>query len=64
DYSHPDLGGTGDRTNDLANVTGGTHPRIVGGYDVINDDADFWDGHFHGTHCAGIIGANGTVVGV
>ncbi|UCC92526.1 MAG: PKD domain-containing protein [Thermoplasmata archaeon] len=64
DYSHPDLGGTGDRTNDLANVTGGTHPRIIGGWDVINNDADFWDGHFHGTHCAGIVGANGTVVGV
>ncbi len=64
DYSHPDLGGTGDRTNDLANVTGGTHPRIVGGYDLINDDADFWDGHFHGTHCAGIVGGNGSVVGV
>jgi subtilisin family serine protease/PKD repeat protein len=64
DYSHPDLGGTGDRTNDLANVTGGTHPRIIGGWDVINDDNDFWDGHFHGTHCAGIVGANGTVVGV
>jgi PKD repeat protein len=64
DYSHPDLGGTGDRTNDLANVTGGTHSRIIGGWDVIGNDADFWDGHFHGTHCAGIIGANGTVVGV
>jgi PKD repeat protein len=64
DYSHPDLGGTGDRTNDLANVTGGTHPRIIGGWDVVNDDADFWDGHFHGTHCAGIVGADGTVVGV
>jgi PKD repeat protein len=64
DYSHPDLGGTGDRTNDLANVTGGTHSRIVGGWDLIGDDADFWDGHFHGTHCAGIVGANGSVVGV
>ena len=29
DYSHPDLGGTGDRTSDLANVTGGlTGPAI------------------------------------
>jgi len=64
DYSHPDLGGTGDRTNDLANVTGGTHSRIIGGWDLIGDDADFWDGHFHGSHCAGIVGANGSVVGV
>ncbi len=64
DYSHPDLGGTGDRANDLANVTSGTHPRIIGGYDIVNGDADFWDGHFHGTHCAGIVGANGSVVGV
>jgi PKD repeat protein/subtilisin family serine protease len=64
DYSHPDLGGTGVRATDLASVGAGTHPRIIGGYDIINDDSDFWDGHFHGTHCAGIVGANGTVVGV
>jgi len=64
DYSHPDLGGTGDRTSDLANVTSGTHNRIIGGWNVYSNTADFWDGHFHGTHCAGIVGANGTVVGV
>ncbi len=64
DYSHPDLGGTSDRTADLAKIAAGTHPRIVGGWNIINDTADFWDGHFHGTHCAGIVGANGTVVGM
>jgi len=64
DYSHPDLGGTSARATDLAAIASGTHERIVGGWNVISDTADFWDGHFHGTHCAGIVGANGTVVGV
>ena len=29
----------------------------VYGYDFANDDADPMDGHGHGTHCAGVIGA-------
>lgn len=64
DYSHPDLGGTAVRATDLAAIAAGTHKRIIGGWNLISDSADFWDGHFHGTHCAGIVGANGTVVGV
>ena len=64
DYAHPDLGGTKNRVNDLANITAGTHKRIIGGYNYATSTGDFWDGHGHGTHCAGIVGANGTVKGV
>ena len=53
DYTHPDLGGCF-----------GPGCRVVAGYDVSNDDADPMDDHSHGTHVAGIVGANGTVVGV
>jgi hypothetical protein len=53
DYNHPDLGG-------------GLGPgfRVIGGYDYINHDTDPMDDHFHGTHVAGTIGANGTIKGV
>jgi PKD repeat protein/subtilisin family serine protease len=64
DYTHPDLGGTLNRTNDLANLTSGTHTKFVGGWDFVNNDNDPWDDHLHGTHVAGIIGANGTLRGV
>ena len=64
EYSHPDLGGTKGRASDLANVTAGTHKRIVSGYNFVASTSDFWDGHGHGTHCAGIVGASGTVKGV
>ncbi len=64
DYAHPDLGGTSNRANDRANITSGTHNRIIGGYNYATSTTDFWDGHGHGTHCAGIVGANGTLKGV
>jgi hypothetical protein len=53
DYNHPDLGG-------------GFGPgyKVAGGYDLINDDPDPMDDNGHGTHCAGIVAANGTVRGV
>jgi subtilisin family serine protease len=48
DYRHPALGG-------------GFGPgfKVVGGYDVINNDSDPLDDHFHGTHVAGIVAADG-----
>ena len=53
DYTHPDLGGCF-----------GPGCKVMGGYDFVNDDADPWDDNGHGTHCAGIVAANGTVKGV
>lgn len=54
DYNHPDL-----------------QKNYMGGYDVIDDDHDPMETKikskavtFHGTHVAGIIGANGSVRGV
>jgi thermitase len=41
--------------------------RVEKGRDFINNDDDAMDDHYHGTHCAGTIGAgmgNGGVVGV
>jgi minor extracellular serine protease Vpr len=64
DYTHPDLG----------RGFGPGH-RVEGGYDFVGDlylgpasfpqpDGDPMDCNGHGTHVAGIIGANGGVVGV
>jgi len=33
--------------------------KCISGYDFVNNDNDPMDDHDHGTHCAGIIGANG-----
>ncbi len=48
DYQHPDLG-----------QGFGPAYKVIGGYDVINDDQDPWDDHGHGTHVAGIVAADG-----
>jgi subtilisin family serine protease len=44
------------------------HPDLsanyIGGYDFVNNDNDPMDDHFHGTHVAGIVAANGTLKGV
>jgi subtilisin family serine protease len=53
DYTHPDLGG----------CLGATC-RILGGYDFVNHDNDPMDDNGHGTHVAGIVGANGNLKGV
>jgi len=53
DYNHPDLGG-------------GFGPgyKVVDGYDFVNNDTDPMDDNGHGTHCAGIVAASGTLQGV
>ena len=48
DYNNPALGGGF-----------GPGHRVIGGYDFINNDNDPMDDHGHGTHVAGIIGADG-----
>ena len=53
DYNHPDLGGCF-----------GTGCRVLGGYDFYNFDSNPMDDNSHGTHVAGIVGANGIVKGV
>ena len=53
DYTHPDLGGCL-----------GPSCRVIGGWDYVNNDANPMDDMGHGTHCAGIVGANGVLKGV
>lgn len=53
DYTHSDLGGCI-----------GSGCKVIGGYDFVDGDADPMDIDGHGTHVAGIVAANGGVVGV
>ena len=53
DYTHLDLGGCF-----------GTGCKVIGGVDLYNGDADPLDDNGHGTHCAGIVAADGTATGV
>jgi subtilisin family serine protease len=71
DYDHPDLGGDG-----VARSNSDVFPtvRVVAGWDFVGDaftagltpvpDAYPDDCNGHGTHVSGIVGANGSVVGV
>lgn len=51
DYLHPAMGG-------------GFGPsfKVIGGYDIYNQDNDPMDDHYHGTHIAGIIAGNDVVI--
>lgn len=53
DYTHPDLGGCL-----------GPGCKVVDGFDIYNSDPDPLDDNGHGTHCAGIVAADGTMKGV
>ena len=70
DYRHPDLkdqmwvneaelNGTPGVDDD-----GNGYVDDIHGYDFANNDGDPMDGHSHGTHCAGTIGASHNAVGV
>ena len=67
DYDHPDLGngcfGPGCRVAYGYDFVGdGFQAGVAGAYAIPDGDPDDCGGH--GTHVAGIVGANGTVVGV
>lgn len=64
DYNHPDLRNNIWRNpheiphNGLDDDGNGYVDDYIG-YDFVNNDSDPWDDHGHGTHVAGIIGAEG-----
>jgi subtilisin family serine protease len=74
DYTHPDLASNmwvnKAEYNGISGLDddGNGYIDDIYGYDFVNDDGDPMDDHYHGTHCAGTIGAvgnNGTgVVGI
>lgn len=62
DYSHPDLVdnmwvNSGEIAGNGIDDDGNGFIDDVYGYDFANNDGDPRDGHSHGTHCAGTIGA-------
>ena len=70
DYTHQDL-----KSNLMINEAelngdpnvdddGNGYVDDIYGYDFANSDADPMDGHGHGTHCAGVIGASHDQVGI
>jgi len=70
DYNHPDL-----KNNLLVNDAelngtegvdddGNGYVDDIYGYDFANKDGDPLDGHSHGTHCAGVIGASHNSQGI
>lgn len=70
DYNHPDLK---DQmwTNEAelngspgVDDDGNGYVDDIHGYDFANNDSDPRDGHSHGTHCAGTIGASHNAIGV
>lgn len=70
DYNHPDLRGQVDVNSAELNGKSGVDDDSNGyiddvyGYDFANKDGDPADGHGHGTHCAGVIGAAHNGIGV
>lgn len=69
DYSHPDLRdqmwtNEGEIPGNGIDDDGNGYVDDVHGYDFANNDGDPMDGHSHGTHCAGTIGASHNAIGV
>ena len=64
DYTHPDLApnmwvNPGEIPGNGIDDDGNGYIDDVYGYDFYNDDGNPMDDHYHGTHCAGTIGAVG-----
>lgn len=70
DYNHPDLRDQMWVNEAEANGQPGVdddgngYVDDIHGYDFANNDGDPIDGHSHGTHCAGTIGASHNAIGV
>jgi subtilisin family serine protease len=70
DYRHPDLKDQMWTNTAELNGTPGVdddgngYVDDIHGYDFANNDGDPMDGHSHGTHCAGTIGASHNSIGV
>ena len=70
DYRHPDLADNmwvnDAELNGQPGVDddGNGYVDDIHGYDFANNDGDPMDGHSHGTHCAGTIGASHNAIGV
>lgn len=70
DYNHPDLKAQMDvnlaELNGKKGVDddGDGYVDNIYGYDFVNKDGDPADGHGHGTHCAGVIGASHNSIGI
>lgn len=59
DYTHEALGNCTEQE-----FLAGNCAKVLGGIDYVNEDDNPWDDNGHGTHVAGIIAANGSVIGV
>lgn len=64
DYTHPDLAAnmwtnTGEIPNNGIDDDGNGYVDDTRGWDFVSNDNDPADDHYHGTHCAGTIGAVG-----
>lgn len=70
DYTHPDLKAQIEVNEAELNGKPGVDDDGNGfvddvyGYDFANKDGDPMDGHGHGTHCAGVIGASHNSIGI
>jgi subtilisin family serine protease len=58
-YSHSDFGGC-----TTADFTSGNCAKVIGGYDIGENDNDPMDYEGHGTHVSGIVAANGGAGGI
>ncbi|MBX9809404.1 S8 family serine peptidase [Candidatus Gracilibacteria bacterium] len=56
-YNHPDLSGHMWNGSNCLSDTGMNLGGCIHGYDFVNNDTNPNDGHYHGTHVAGTIGA-------
>ena len=48
----------------MSAIKNGTHPKILPGWNFIDDDDFIWDTYRHGTYLAGVIGAMDNDVGI